>query len=59
MRDEKLHTECWKIVSNMYSMTSVLELEKYVDVCTRIFTQKLTQIADSGEAIDLGKWLWM
>lgn len=59
MRDEKLHTERRKIVNPMYNMSSVLELEKYVDVCTGIFTQKLAQIADSGEVIDLGKWLWM
>ncbi|KAG7009357.1 cytochrome P450 monooxygenase [Physcia stellaris] len=59
MRDEKLHTERRKMVNSMYNMSSVLELEKYVDVCTGIFTQRLAQIADSGEAIDLGKWLWM
>ena len=59
MRDEKLHTERRKMINPVYNMTSILELEKYVDVCTEIFTERLTQIADSGEVIDLGKWLWI
>jgi hypothetical protein len=55
--DEKLHSERRRIVNNVYSMSTILSLEPYIDDCSRLFVQRMGEFADSGTAVDLGDWL--
>ena len=59
MRDEKFHTERRRILNPIYTMSSTLEQEKYIDACMDLFGRRMSDYADSGEIVDLGKWLWM
>jgi hypothetical protein len=55
--DEKLHSERRRIVNNVYSMSTILSLEPYIDDCSRLFVRRMGEFADSGAVIDLGDWL--
>jgi cytochrome P450 len=55
--DEKLHAERRKIVNNVYSMTTVLSLEPYIDACSALFVKRMGEAADSHTVVDLGGWL--
>ncbi|KAJ6086421.1 cytochrome P450, partial [Penicillium canescens] len=57
--DEKLHFERRRIVNGVYSMSTVLTLESYIDDCSRLFVECMTERTVSDQAIDLGDWfLW-
>ncbi|KAJ5165071.1 cytochrome P450 [Penicillium coprophilum] len=57
--DEKLHSERRRIVSSVYSMSTVLTLESYIDNCSRLFVERMTERTIPDQAIDLGDWfLW-
>ncbi|KAK8108551.1 pisatin demethylase, partial [Apiospora sp. TS-2023a] len=57
--DEKLHAERRRIVSGVYSMSTVLTLEPYIDGCSRLFVERMIERTRPDEAIDLGDWfLW-
>ncbi|KAL2840339.1 cytochrome P450 [Aspergillus pseudodeflectus] len=58
-RDEKLHTEQRRIVNNLYSMSSILNSEPYIDSCMETLTKRLYDIADQSAPVDLGKLLNM
>jgi hypothetical protein len=58
-RDEKLHAYRRRFVNNLYSLTSILESEEFVDSCTRAFMTRLDGFAASGKKMDLGIWLQM
>lgn len=55
--DEKLHAQRRKIVNHIYSLTTVLSLESYIDNCTQLFLQRLGEFADQEKRTDLGEWL--
>lgn len=55
-RDMKRHAETRKRFQNLYSMTSLISYEPFVDECTDIFSQRLTEIAVSGKPINMGHW---
>ncbi|KAJ5318517.1 cytochrome P450 [Penicillium atrosanguineum] len=56
---EKLHFERRRIVSSVYSMSSVLTLESYIDDCSRLFVERMTERTMSDHVVDLGDWfLW-
>ena len=55
--DEKLHSERRRIVNNVYSMSTILSLEPYIDDCSRLFLQRMGGFADLGTVVDLGDWL--
>lgn len=57
--DEKLHASRRKIVNNVYSMSSVLESEEYLDHCSELFMQRMGENADQGAVFDFGEWLQM
>ncbi|KAL2795454.1 cytochrome P450 [Aspergillus keveii] len=60
VRDEKLHTEQRRIVNNLYSMSSILNSEQYIDSCTKTLTKSLDGLAAEQETIvDLSKLLNM
>ncbi|OQV05442.1 hypothetical protein CLAIMM_10183 [Cladophialophora immunda] len=58
-RDEKIHAHKRRFVNNLYSLSSILESEQYIDACTATFMARLEAFARSGETIDLGQWLQM
>lgn len=55
--NEKLHRERRRIVNNVYSMSTVLTFEPYLDRCEELFIERMGQIADTTGSIDLGEWL--
>ena len=57
--DDKFHDERRKIVNSLYSMSSILEQEKYIDSCSNLFHQRMGEFAATGEVVDLGEWLQM
>jgi hypothetical protein len=56
-RDMKRHAETRKRFQAMYSMSSLVSYEGYVNECTAIFRERLTEFAESGETIDMAHWL--
>ncbi|KAL5003665.1 cytochrome P450 [Aspergillus recurvatus] len=52
----KQHADRRRIVSNVYSMSSILQSEKYIDACIDVWEEKLGEMADRNESFDL--WLW-
>jgi hypothetical protein len=57
--DEKLHASRRKIVNNIYSMSSILESEEYLDRCSELFMRRMGEFADQGAVVDFGEWLQM
>lgn len=55
--DEKTHGQRRKIVNHVYSLSTVLSIEWYIDNCTKLFIQRLGECADSKKMLDLGEWL--
>lgn len=55
--DEKLHSERRRIVNNVYSMSTVLTLESYIDNCSKLFAERMGGFADAQTVLDLGEWL--
>ena len=58
-RDEKVHAYRRRFVNNLYSLSSLLESERYVDSCTEMFMSRLDEFATSTAKMDLGMWLQM
>lgn len=58
IKDERHHTERRRIINSLYTMSSTLEQEKYIDNCLKLFDERMTGFTESGEVVDLGKWLW-
>jgi hypothetical protein len=58
-RNEKEHAKHRRAVGNAYAMSSVLDSEVYVDQCSDVFLQRLGEMAQAGQAVDLGHWLQM
>lgn len=57
--NETEHASRRRIVNPVYSLSNVLQSEPYIDVCSRLFVQKLGKFADGGIPIDMGRWLQM
>lgn len=55
--DEKKHAERRRYVNNIYSMSTILEGEKYIDGCTDVFLNKMAKFAEEGKSVDFGEWL--
>ena len=55
-QDMKRHAETRKRFQGLYSMSSLVSYEGYVDECTKIFSEKLRGVAKTGEVIDMGHW---
>ncbi|ETI19665.1 hypothetical protein G647_08678 [Cladophialophora carrionii CBS 160.54] len=55
-RDMKRHAETRKRFQSMYSMSSLVNYEGYVDACAEIFGQRLSEFAAKGETIDMAHW---
>ncbi|KAF9889442.1 hypothetical protein FE257_007344 [Aspergillus nanangensis] len=57
--DEKVHAERRRIVNHVYSMTSILQSESYLDECTAVFLEQMGKIADRHDTFDLHEWARM
>jgi cytochrome P450 len=55
-QDMKRHAETRKKFQNLYSMSSLVSYEKYVDRCIDIFQGKMASFGKSGESIDMALW---
>lgn len=57
-QDDKLHRAMKKPYASMYSMSSLVEFEPYVDSTIAFFLDRLEEVQDkSGQPCDLGTWL--
>ncbi|KAK4208431.1 cytochrome P450 [Rhypophila decipiens] len=56
-RDQGLHASMRRKVASMYSMTSLVSYEPYVDHCIDLLHSQLDRAASAGSAINLGRWL--
>ncbi|KAK5373387.1 hypothetical protein LTS13_005585 [Exophiala xenobiotica] len=55
--DEVKHAERRKYVNSVYSMSTILESEQYIDACSDVFVEKMGKFAETGVNIDLGEWI--
>ncbi|CAI6091322.1 unnamed protein product, partial [Clonostachys chloroleuca] len=55
-RDLARHADTRKPFQSLYSMSSLVNYEPFVDECTALFSGQLTKYADRGEAIEIGHW---
>ena len=55
-RNKQRHADNRKQFQSMYSMSSMVHYEVYIDEYTRIFTEKLTAFAKTREAINIHSW---
>ena len=55
-RNIQRHAETRKKFQNIYSMSSLKSYETYVDECIDIFEKRLNEMADHGNAVDMGHW---
>ena len=55
-QDMKRHAETRKLFQGMYSMSSLLSYEPYVDTCIDIFLEKLRGFSRTGTTVDLSHW---
>jgi hypothetical protein len=58
-RDEKVHAQRRRFVNNLYSLSSILESESYVDACIMTFKARLDEFVAQSDPFDLGLWLQM
>src|SRR6202012_3849019 len=56
-RAEQKHAERRKYVNGIYSMSTILESEQYIDACSDIFLQKMKEHAEHRRTIDFGEWI--
>ena len=57
--DEDHHAARRRIVANVYSMSSILESEPYIDDCTNLLEDRLTGYCKRGEVVDISRWFNM
>ncbi|KAG2016720.1 hypothetical protein GB937_006200 [Aspergillus fischeri] len=55
-RNIKRHAETRKRFSSLYSMTSLVHYEAFVDRCADLFCMRLREFAARGEEFNLGHW---
>ncbi|TVY21774.1 Cytochrome P450 monooxygenase gsfF [Lachnellula arida] len=58
IRQNSFHSQRKRIHGNIWSMTSVLEMEKYIDELIELFLQRMGRLADEKELMDVGLWTW-
>jgi len=56
-RSPKRHAVIRSSVAQIYSMTSITQLEPLVEICTEILMHSFTALSLSHEPFDLGVWL--
>lgn len=54
---DRVHAERRRIVNHVYSLSSVLQSERYIDRCSQLFLQRMGEYADGKRSFDLGTWV--
>ncbi|KAF4552475.1 Cytochrome P450-like protein 41 [Elsinoe fawcettii] len=57
LTDPSLHARARKEFATLYSMSTLVSYEPYVNNCISVFTQRLRQIGNEKKTIDLCRWL--
>ncbi|OQE30752.1 hypothetical protein PENFLA_c002G06919 [Penicillium flavigenum] len=55
-RDIKRHADTRKRFTGLYSMSSLVNYEPFVDHCAELFITRLNEFADHGETLNMGHW---
>jgi cytochrome P450 len=55
-RDVQKHAETRKLFQGLYTLSTVVAYESYVDECTDIFMRRLQQFARDEESLNIGHW---
>ncbi|KAJ9646253.1 hypothetical protein H2204_000916 [Knufia peltigerae] len=55
--DEVKHADRRKYVNAVYSMSTILESETYINACTDVFLEKMERFAAESKEIDFGEWI--
>ncbi|OQD74277.1 hypothetical protein PENDEC_c011G00322 [Penicillium decumbens] len=55
-RNIKRHADTRKRFTNLYSMSSLVHYEGFVDHCADLFVQRLDEFADKKQSLNLGHW---
>ncbi|KAK4937742.1 hypothetical protein LTR10_021687 [Elasticomyces elasticus] len=57
-RNDELHANMKRPVAHIYSMSSMVTFEPYVDHCSKLFFSRLDELyVSTGDDCDLGEWL--
>lgn len=57
MSDEAKHAARRRQLSHVYSMSTVLESEEYIDRCIDVFLSKMAKFAAEKQPIELADWV--
>ncbi|RSL94996.1 hypothetical protein CDV31_014094 [Fusarium ambrosium] len=52
-----LHAAARRKIASAYSMTSLVQVEPFVDDCTALLIQKMNEFASSGSSVDIAHWM--
>ncbi|UPK97402.1 hypothetical protein LCI18_008337 [Fusarium solani-melongenae] len=52
-----LHSAARRKIASAYSMTSLVQVEPFVDECTALLIQKMDEFASSGASVDIAHWM--
>ncbi|KAI9719365.1 MAG: hypothetical protein M1828_006266 [Chrysothrix sp. TS-e1954] len=58
IRQNSFHSQRKRIHANVWSMTSILEMEEYIDQLIDLFSRKMGRLADEQQPMDVGLWTW-
>ncbi|KAI1851408.1 hypothetical protein JX265_000358 [Neoarthrinium moseri] len=50
------HAQNRRMYQNTYSMSSLISYEPYVDECTDLFSDRLRELSQAGQSVDMGRW---
>ncbi|KAI1164733.1 cytochrome P450 [Nemania serpens] len=56
-RSIQRHADMRRQLQSTYSMSSLVSYEPYVDACSDIFSQRLSEMSEAGTLMDMGHWL--
>ncbi|KAI0432674.1 cytochrome P450 [Xylaria sp. FL1042] len=56
-RSIQRHANTRRQLQSTYSMTSLVSYEPYVDQCADVFAQRLAEMSEKREPVDMGHWL--
>ncbi|KAJ5385634.1 hypothetical protein N7517_003545 [Penicillium concentricum] len=56
-RDSKTHASNRRKVASLYSMSNLVQMEPFVNDCTKLLVGKFAKFAEQGRSVDMGHWL--
>lgn len=57
VRDMKTHAEERRKFQALYSLTSLVHYEPYVNECLELFDQRMKEIANAGQTVNMAHWV--